>query len=417
MTGLTLAYSAGTRRAGEQVTLKPTKGALLGREEELFPSGPLDDPRMSRQHAVFQHQARRWMVKDAGSKNGTFVNGRRVEEHALDYGDVVLTGNSIVVFCEIADPGSVAAGALVGVSQPMVQARTALEQVARTGHTVLIVGDTGTGKEVAARELHKRSLRTGPMVAVNCASLRGELLESELFGHVRGAFTGADRAQEGLFRRADGGTLFLDEIGELPAEVQARLLRALQEHVVRPVGGTREVPVDTRVVAATNRGLESSVRDGAFRADLYARLARWIVQMPALRARPEDLGVLVRALLDRQAPDRDVDVDLMDAIMNHRWPLNVRGLDNVLTTALISQPGQSPLTLQPQVQQVLDRGRSLEDPAEAPASRTPASVEELQALLTTHKGRVSAVARDLGASRQQIYRLLEKHALKPEDYR
>ncbi len=412
--GLTLVYCAGTQRAGAQHALSRARPTTLGRESTLFEGEALGDRRLSREHLVFEHRARRWRLTDPGSKNGTTVNGQAVTEHALDPGDVIRAGDTILVFSEVplTEP---ARSDLVGVGPAMTDARDALDRVAPTAHTVLLLGETGTGKEVAARHVHARSRRRGPLVAVNCASLRGHLLESELFGHVKGAFTGADRDRDGLFRKADGGTLLLDEVGELPLEVQARLLRALQEKTIRPVGGTREIRVDTRVVAATNRPLEGAVQQGGFRSDLYARIARWIVTLPPLRARREDLGLLTRTLLDREDPDADVTVELMEALLAHDWPLNVRGLDNALIAARIAAPDRTTLDVCRAVTDVLARQGSLsESESSAPAPITP---ELLAEALTRHRGKVAAAARALGLSRQQLYRQLEQHDLKPSDFR
>ncbi|MCA9518801.1 MAG: sigma-54-dependent Fis family transcriptional regulator, partial [Myxococcales bacterium] len=280
---------------------------------------------------------------------------------------------------------------------------------------------SGTGKEVAARELHRRSARPGPFLAINCASLRGELLESELFGHARGAFTGAQRAHDGLFLRASEGTVLLDEVAEMDEPVQARLLRVLEARAVRPVGASAEVPVGTRVVAATNRDVEGAVRAGRLRADLYARLARWTVRLPALRERLEDVGVLARAILAREGRPRDLGPELVAALLDARWTLNVRGLVNVLTTAAIAQPGERVLDLVPAVRQALDAQASLAAApgaaAAEPESERAHDEATVRAALARHAGNVSAAARDLGLTRQSLYRLLERHDLDATAFR
>ncbi|TNF32487.1 MAG: sigma-54-dependent Fis family transcriptional regulator, partial [Deltaproteobacteria bacterium] len=292
--GLTLAYSGGLARAGEQVSLAGRRALLLGRDEPLFPGGPLADPRMSGRHCALVQDHDGYRLVDRGSKNGTFVNGERVTDRLLAPGDVLRVGSTFIVFGDVPGVPAAGAGDLDGVGAAMADIDASVALVAGGPHTVLLLGASGTGKEVVAREIHRRSGRSGPFVAVNCASLRGELLESELFGHVRGAFTGAQRAHDGLFVRASAGTLLLDEVADTDPPVQARLLRVLEGHAVRPVGASAEVPVTTRVIAATNRDVEAAVRDGRLRADLYARLARWTIRLPSLTERREDLGVLTR---------------------------------------------------------------------------------------------------------------------------
>lgn len=422
--GLTLVYSQGLGRAGEQVGLGHRVAVLLGRDEPLFPGGPLADARMSGRHAALAYDRGRWVLADRGSKNGTFVNGIRISDKVLEPGDVLRLGSTFLVFAPVVlDAGGAARGVrdetseLVGVSAGMATARASLGLVAPTEQTVLLLGETGTGKEVAARELHRLSGRSGPLLAVNCASLRGELLESELFGHVRGAFTGAQRGHDGLFVRASAGTVLLDEVGELDEAVQSRLLRVLEARAVRPVGASEEVPVTTRVVAATNRDVESAVRAGRLRADLYARLARWTVSLPSLRERREDLGVLARAILNREgAPEPSP--ELMAALLTSPWPLNVRGLVNVLSTAHIAQPGAERLELVPQVTAALAALASLEEPAIQPAATGgELERERAEAALRTHRGNLAAVARELGLTRQSLYRALERLGVDPAAFR
>lgn len=442
--GLTLVYCNGLGRAGEQVALGGRSALLLGREERVFPGGPLGDSRMSSRHAALAADRGRWVLVDRQSKNGTFVNGRRVTEHTLAPGDVLRVGSTFIVFGAVPAEPDRRAGELVGVGAAMTQVRESVALVAPTEQTVLVLGESGSGKEVVARELHRASGRRGPFLAINCASLRGELLESELFGHVRGAFTGAQRAHDGLFLRADQGTVFLDEAGEMDEAVQARLLRVLEARAIRPVGASEEIPIHTRVVAATNREVEALVRDKRLRADLYARLARWTIALPPLRERREDLGVLTRAILARLEPGGhapgqpgsagpsglheprgqqvssgsfclDVTPELMAALLESTWPLNVRGLVNVLEGARIAQPGVSRLDLVPHVAAALAAqaqiGQAPSEAVEAP------SQERIVAALQAHGGNVAAAARDVGLTRQSLYRLLEKLGLDASAYR
>jgi transcriptional regulator with GAF, ATPase, and Fis domain len=238
-----------------------------------------------------------------------------------------------------------ASGALLGRSPPLLAALEKLRQVAPTPSTVLLLGETGTGKELFARALHDASpRRAGPLVKVSCAAIAPSLVESELFGHEKGAFTGALARRAGRFERAHGGTLFLDEIGELPAETQPKLLRALQEREIERVGGSDPIPVDVRVVAATNRDLAAEVHAGRFRADLYYRLAVFPIAIPPLRARHDDVLLLAAAFVERQAralhkPLRGLTEEAMAKLASYDWPGNVRELHNVIERAAILAPG------------------------------------------------------------------------------
>ena len=232
-------------------------------------------------------------------------------------------------------------GELVARSPRMVEALEVASKAAPHDSPVLLSGASGTGKELVARLIHRQSGRAGgAFVAVNCGAIPDNLLESEFFGHVKGAFTGADSNRRGLFEAAEGGSLFLDEVGELPAPLQVKLLRALQERRVRPVGSTEEIDVDVRVISATNRDLEQGVSDGSFREDLYYRLAVIPVHLPALAARREEIPDLARHLLERHSarlgiPVEGIEPDAMEVLLDYGWPGNVRELENVLERALV----------------------------------------------------------------------------------
>ncbi|HEY1812352.1 MAG TPA: sigma-54 dependent transcriptional regulator [Kofleriaceae bacterium] len=236
-------------------------------------------------------------------------------------------------------------GSMIGESPAMRSLRETIDKVAHSDATVLITGESGTGKELVARALHYAGRRaSGTFVPVNCGALVGTLLDSELFGHLRGAFTGADTSKRGLFVAADNGTLFLDEIGELPLELQPKLLRALQDGEVKPVGGTSAIRVDARVIAATNRGLAAQIGAGAFREDLYYRLAVITIEVPPLRERPGDIGLLARHFAESAALRAErTRVVLSDAALAHlatqRWPGNVRELENTIERAVILATG------------------------------------------------------------------------------
>ncbi len=236
-------------------------------------------------------------------------------------------------------------GQLVGQSLPMRRVMAAIDQVAPSSASVVIVGESGTGKELIARTIHELSPRSsGPYIAINCAALPETLMESELFGHERGAFTGADRRREGCFELGAGGTLLLDEIGEMKPELQAKLLRVLEERKVRRLGGSTEISVDVRVLAATNRNLELQLREGKFREDLYYRLNVFTIQLPTLRERSDDIPILIEHFLRQLAPATGksiigIEADCLELLRAQRWPGNVRQLRNVIERALIVTPG------------------------------------------------------------------------------
>ena len=421
---LALAYGEEGRRPPEWRRLAGDT-VLLGRDAPLFDGGPVADPSISRRHAELSRVGTRWELRDLGSRNGCHVNGVRIGAPVLlSAGDVVRYGRTLLVFAAAPDePAAPPTPGLVGESAALRVVRRALHAVAPHPHAVLVTGETGTGKDVVAAALHAASGRRGPFVPVNCGAIPGGVLGSELFGHARGAFTGATEARAGLFRQADGGTLFLDEIGEMPADLQVALLRVLEAGTVRPVGGERDVSIDVRVVAATNRDPVAAVRSGAFRADLYARLCSWRLHVPPLRERREDIPWLVDALLPRAgAAGRRPDLDFCEALLLQPWPLNVRGLLHVLTTAALSAPPGPDLPLTEPVRAALDEQAALVACAAPSASDGPAAPstparEQIVAALRSADGNMAAAARALGLSRQQLYRLVRAGDLDPDAFR
>jgi len=412
---LVLAHTESGLRPPE-VRFLPNQGVELGRGCQVFDGGMLLDSRMSRAHAQIFREEDRWFFRDLGSRNGSQLNGRRVEGTApLQPNAVLRMGDTLLVFASCHAHGDGGAG-LVGVSAAIGAIRSAIDAVARDVTTVLITGETGTGKEVVAQALHQKSGRRGRLVSINCGAIPEALLASELFGHVKGAFTGASEARDGLFRHADGGTLFLDEMGEMPLSLQVQLLRVLETRTVRPVGSTRDLPIDVRVIAATHRDLPSAIHSGAFRADLYARLAQWRVQLPLLRDRRADIPLLIRRLLARRgAEDRGMTADLAEALLLHSWAFNVRGLLNALTTADIACPRGERLSLRPEIEAILATDRAMLGPSHEEAAASPetpkksrAAVEEA---LRAARGSVAEASRNLGCTRQQIYRWIEAHGI------
>ena len=353
-------------------------------------------------------------VRDLGSRNGSFHEGARFEQITIGSGAVLKIGNSELklVSAERGQPILPSTeeefGQLVGRSLVMRQLFALLARIAPSDAPVLVNGETGTGKEVCAEAIHARSPRAkGPFVVCDCASLAPSLVESELFGHVRGAFTGADVAREGAFAQADGGTLFIDEIGELELEAQPRLLRALDAHKIKPVGSATYRTVDVRVIAATHRDLRAEVKAHRFREDLFHRLSVLEVVLPPLRERKEDLPLLIRKLSGEQTLEIAPDAEAL--LLEHDWPGNVRELRNVVQRA--RSPSRGP-TLEA-------AALGLGDGEQAPATfheakdRLIGNWERAYVVELLHRtrGNVSRAARVGGLDRVSLHRLIKKHAI------
>ncbi|ENF84958.1 AAA domain family protein [Escherichia coli P0305260.12] len=308
---------------------------------------------------------------------------------------------------------------MVGKSPAMQHLLSEIALVAPSEATVLIHGDSGTGKELVARAIHASSARSEkPLVTLNCAALNESLLESELFGHEKGAFTGADKRREGRFVEADGGTLFLDEIGDMPAPLQVKLLRVLQERKVRPLGSNRDIDIDVRIISATHRDLPKAMARGEFREDLYYRLNVVSLKIPALAERTEDIPLLANHLL-RQAAERHkpfvraFSTDAMKRLMTASWPGNVRQLVNVIEqcVALTS----SPVISDALVEQALE-GENTALPTFVEA-RNQFELNYLRKLLQITKGNVTHAARMAGRNRTEFYKLLSRHELDANDFK
>jgi DNA-binding NtrC family response regulator len=301
----------------------------------------LTDRTVSRYHAEIKATSEGVLVRDLGSTNGTFSNGLRVVEAFVEPNARLSLGKSGIQIRQTTEERSYHLsdadwnGGLVGRTGPMRELFGLLTAVAPTPMTVLINGESGSGKELVATTLHELSGRNGPLVVFDASVTDPEMVRNDLFGHVKGAFTGASGAREGAFRRADGGTLFIDEIGELPLELQPRLLRALENREVAPVGADRPVKVDVRVIAATHRDLESMVRDGAFRADLFYRLSVITVQVPPLRDIRDDIPLLIRHFSDQLGLPCRLSPEALVLLQRYHWPGNVRELRNVLERASV----------------------------------------------------------------------------------
>jgi transcriptional regulator with PAS, ATPase and Fis domain len=419
-----LLFSGGGLVAGHSRALIAGGGdVIIGREASPGGVALPEDVRASRRHAVVRRGPEGVSITDVGSKNGTFVNGRRVAEAALADGDVVRVGDSLLLLRhQPAEALDAAIPSLLGEAPVMGRLRHALSRVGPTAATVLLLGESGTGKELCARALHDLGRPGGPFIAVNCAAIPEGLAESQLFGHLGGAFTGA-KEQPGFFRAAHGGTLFLDELGELAGPLQAKLLRALEERAVVPVGGTRPIPCDVRLVAATHRDLAAEVEAGRFRGDLYARLCEVPISLPPLRARREDILPLLAQALDDSGPQPRLTAALAEALLLYPWPYNVREVLKIAAQLRLVGPGEMDLdeVAERLLRKVADAPREGEagDEGEEEAAergRIPGR-EELEALLRAHRGVIRQVALATGRSRRQVARWLEQHQLDAEDYR
>jgi transcriptional regulator with PAS, ATPase and Fis domain len=361
------------------------------------------DPKMSRLHARIVWDGRSAMSRldDAESANGCFVEGERRESVTLQHGSVIRLGDTVIVFAEIDAMASV-----------LERARRAAE----ADVAILIIGPTGTGKEVLAREIHGASKRRGDFIAVNCASLSENLVGSELFGHTRGAFSGAGVERPGLFRTAHHGTLLLDEIGDLPLSLQPALLRALQERAVRPIGGEREIPVDVRIVAATHQDLRRAMDENRFRRDLFARLAQVELRLPPLCDRIYEIQPLLVSIANRLGITVNVSADAMEALALWHWPHNIRELENLVHRLRVFSGTVGELDkgfLEREAPELLEgiRTARASQPAPAPGVSKRPSREELSQVLARHGGNVVLAAAELGTSRTQIYRWLKRYGL------
>jgi transcriptional regulator with PAS, ATPase and Fis domain len=294
--------------------------------------------------------------------------------------------------------------------------------------SVLLLGESGTGKEVVARELHRLSGRRGDFCAVNCAAIPANLIESELFGYKRGAFSGADRDKPGLIKSADGGTLLLDEIGDMPEAAQVKLLRVLQSKEIYPVGATEPERVDVRVVCATHRNLSRLQSQGRFRQDLFARINEYQLSLPPLRERKEDIYQLVLTFLARQGrPDVQLSLPLMVALLHYEWPYNVRELEACVKRAVALSHGDRldenllPDAVQEAMSDYGKRDDSLlgtsTDTSNRAARAQPPTADELRQLLRDHQGNIAAVGRSLNKARMQVHRWLARYGINIDEFR
>jgi transcriptional regulator with GAF, ATPase, and Fis domain len=429
---------------------------VIGRDEKADICIP--SRAVSRQHAQISKRGDRWVLTDLGGRNGTIVNGELVQEAVLARNDEIHIGDILLKLVESGadqylnhriDDEPRAGDRIIGGFQ-IQRLAAAIGAIATSDLSVLILGESGTGKEVFAEELHVRSGRRGPFKAVNCAAIPATLIEAELFGYCRGAFSGADRDRPGLIRAAQGGTLFLDEIGDMPPEAQVKLLRVLQSKEVLPVGAVQPERVDVRVVCATHRDLQKLQQSESFRGDLFARLNEYSVTLPPLRERKEDLFSLCRALAARHGrPEVVVTFPFMTGLIRYDFPFNIRELEALikrwaaisrspelnaehLTDAIkermksYGQP-RAPRPAEdaqgaPEARVVTAPPSPSEGPSVAPApkprleGKTP-SEPALRALLAEHRGNVAAVARLFGKDRVQVHRWMRRYGIDVNEYR
>lgn len=400
-------------------------GRDLGRAVGLALSA---DRRASRVHAEISvsHSATPIELADADSKNGVFVNGERSRRAVLSDGDLIRIGDSLLLVRYEPDdgPGELVSG-MVGISAVQRTLSARLRSVAPSDSVVLLLGESGTGKDLCARSLHAESRRRGPLVSVNCAAVPDSLAESQFFGHASGSFTGAQKPHTGFFLAANEGTLFLDEIGELSPRGQALLLRALEERAVTPVGATSPLPCSARILSATNRDLPSAVAQGIFRGDLYARLCGIIISLVPLRQRREDILLLLSHAMGNKL--RPMTARLAEALLLYPYPWNVRELHqlavhlsqcdaDLLDLPHIADRLSSPLVAQPQPTSSTE---TPETPVTTPVGlpKQPLSREVLERLLTEHQGIISRVAQAAGRSRRQVMRWLSQYQIDAETYK
>ncbi|HWN71778.1 MAG TPA: sigma 54-interacting transcriptional regulator [Haliangium sp.] len=379
----------------------------------------LTDRTVSRQHCEIALVPEGYAIRDLDSTNGTFLDRVRVREVVVDQEVKIRLGDTVVRVSPLAETvdiplgHDIRCGPLLGRSAAMRRVFDVVRRVAPTDATVLITGESGTGKEIAARALHELSRRAEqPFIVVDCGALPANLIESELYGHERGAFTGAIGARTGAFEAAHGGTLFLDELGEMPLDLQTRLLGVLERRVVQRLGSTQSRPVDVRVLAATNRDLRREVNRKSFREDLYFRLAVVTIEMPPLRARPEDIALYVEDFL-RDTPGVTIDAETMQRLSEQPWPGNVRELRNVIERAVAL--GEVDV---PAAEHALPRvGGDIDVDVPFKVAKN-ALIDEfersyVERLMQKHGDNITQAARAADIDRVYLLRVLDKYGLRP----
>jgi transcriptional regulator with AAA-type ATPase domain/pSer/pThr/pTyr-binding forkhead associated (FHA) protein len=398
-----------TGRKGEHALRVQLENGTVGLGKDPSNDVVVREPYISSFHCRFFQKPDGWYVSDLQSTNGTFINGVRVSEARLQVGVTLTVGRldfQVGVDTQMGDwPGF---GAIYSQDPAMKPVFALIQRAAATDQPVLITGESGTGKELVARELHRLSVRSRRrLVPLNCSAIPRDLMESELFGYEKGAFTGALAARAGLFEEADGGTLFLDEIGELPLDLQPKLLRVLENGEVRRVGGSEPLRVDVRLLSATHRNLSRAVGQGTFREDLYYRLCVIPIHLPPLRERPRDIPLLAKVFLEQTTRDvgpRRLSAAAMDRLKEYRFPGNVRELRHAITRAAILCPRDiigpehlvfNPPTLADRVAESLmyRKGMTLRE----------VEVQVIREAIAAYEGNVGLAARSLGIARSTLW--------------
>jgi two-component system response regulator GlrR len=420
---------------GERLTAPlPERGALTigrGRGTQLVPASAPDetvavslpDGLLSRKHLRIARTPRGYEIEDLGSRNGTFLDGRRLDKPTrLSEGCIILFGGHVAVFRLVFDAELEALareaeapfGPVPTFSPALALTFARLRKLARTESELLLVGETGVGKEVCARAIHRASGRSGPFVAINCASLPAPLVESELFGYVAGAHSTATGSKAGLVESAQGGTLLLDELGDMPSELQVKIFRFLQDRTYSPLGSTKIRRLDVRVIAATAR-LATGGGPGALRGDLVARLGAEPIAISPLRRRPEEIPSLMAHF--GEGTVREVEPAALRAMCLYGWPLNIRELEKTIANAVaMTTGGHLRLDHLPSaIRGALERGAPIEARRREP--RVAPDRIALEQLLRQHEGNVASVARTLDRKWNVVWRWLVKHKLKPEKFR
>jgi DNA-binding NtrC family response regulator len=403
----------------------------LGAGETRLGKGPdndvvIPDATVSRAHCVVVRDGAAYLLRDLGSTNGTFIEDERIREAflrpgvRLRVGEVLLKFQPVAEVVEVAPSGRDRLGALVGHSARMREIFTLLERIAPTDATVLLTGETGTGKGAVARAVHELGARAGkPFVTIDCGAVSRSLIESELFGHERGAFTGATHTRKGALELASGGTLFIDELDDLPLELQPKLLRALEEREIQRLGTNTQIKLDVRVIAATKKDLRAEVAAGRFREDLYFRLSVVLVPLPPLRERKEDLGALVDHFLGQPGAWDHLAKATRERLAAHTWPGNVRELRNVIERASYvggfdaldlsalraDRGGDDAERLR------CDYARPFKDAKNELIERFER--EYIRRLLERTGGNMARAAREAGIDRKYMYLLMKKHGMEP----
>ncbi len=413
-------------RQGDEIIVEKDRFTMGGFEENDV---AFKDATMSGKHCEVTLMATGYFIRDLESTNGTMVQGVRISEAFLNHGAEVKLGKTKFIFCPLKEATEIqlspkrASGKLIGESIPMRRLYNALDQYADSDATVLIGGPTGSGKEVLAEEIHRLSSRKDkPFVVVDCTALSHGVIESELFGHAKGAFTNAHAARIGAFEHADGGTIFLDEIADMSLELQPKLLRVLEKREVRPLGSNSLKKIDVRIISATNKKLEREVNAGRFREDLYYRLSVVKLELPPLRQRKEDIPLLAFHFLKELAgndAEKRVDLNRVLGMFNqYDWPGNVRELRNAVERFHLSRDGQ--IDLVPQSFDDLDKTQTTENPARTDIPFKIAKSElitrfekdYLDALLSKNNWNVSQAAREAEIERAYLQRLIKKYDLR-----